>query len=233
MSGDGATPGRVPGERWSGGAGAALATEVVARLAMGRPLDDLGLGTVEGRVDLRGLHVGERVVTLVGVGLEGLDLSSARIPSWRFDDCAVRDCCFDRASCWDWRLWRTQVRHCRFVGTDLSGSAVGTWEDGEGNLWSEVDFTGADLQVLVNRGATYEDCELAGADLTGVAFEQCTLRRCHFAGELREVTFDGRAVDDRPSPSPWEDVDFSEARFDQVHFLALDLDGVTLPTDWK
>jgi uncharacterized protein YjbI with pentapeptide repeats len=91
-----------------------------------------------------------------------------------------------------------------------------------GDLWSYVDFSGADLRVLVNQGATYEDCDFAGADLTGVAFEQCTLRRCHFAGELREVTFDGRAVDDRPAPPPWDDVDLQDALFEQVNFLGID-----------
>lgn len=209
----------------------ALAGEVVARLSAGRDLDDLGLGEVEGRIDLRGLQVDPQVVTFVGVRLAGLDLRGARIPSWRFDGCVVEDCRFDQATCGDWRLWRSQVRRCRFVGADLSGSAVGTWDEGEGNLWSQVDFTGADLRVLTNRCATYEDCELADADLTGVVFEQCTLRRCHFAGELREVTFDGRAVDDRPAPRRWEDVDFREAHFDLVHFLDLDLADVALPAD--
>jgi uncharacterized protein YjbI with pentapeptide repeats len=210
---------------------AAVAREVVARLTAGGSLDDLGIGVVDGRVDLRRLHVDDQVVMFRDMRLAGLDLSDARIPSWRFDRCALSDCRFDRATCRDWRLWRTQVRGCSFVEADLSDAAVGTWDEGEGNLWSQVDFTGADLRVVLNQGATYEDCEFAGADLTGVAFEQCTLRRCHFAGDLHQVTFDGRATADRPAPAPWEDVDLSEARFDQVHFLALDLDSVSLPPD--
>jgi uncharacterized protein YjbI with pentapeptide repeats len=210
---------------------AEVAREVVARLAAGRSLDELGLGVVDGRVDVRGLHVDDQVVMLQDVRVADLDLRDARIPSWRFDGCVVLDCLFDRASCRDWRLWRTQARRCSFVEADLSDAAVGTWEGGEGNLWSHVDFTGADLRALVNQGATYEECELADADLTGVAFEQCTLRRCHFAGDLREVVFDGRPTADRPAPSPWEDVDFSEARFHQVDFLGIDLGSVSLPAD--
>lgn len=200
----------------------AFAGVVLDRLTGGQPLDDLGLDVVDGRVDLRGLRPPRQVVMLAGVRVEGLDLRGADIPSWRFDGCVVEDCRFDRAQCWDWRLWRSQVRLCRFAGADLSGSAIGIWDQGVGNLWSHVDFSGADLRVLVNQGATYEDCEFAGADLTGVAFEQCTLRRCHFAGDLREVTFDARAVGDRQAPPPWDVVDLQEARLDQVSFLGID-----------
>jgi uncharacterized protein YjbI with pentapeptide repeats len=219
------------GERWSGDDGTARARAVVDRLVGGQPLDDLGLGQVDGRIDLRGLRSPLPVVLLTGARVEGLDLGGAHIPSWRFDGCVVDGCRFDGATCRDWRLWRTQVRRCGFAGADLSDSAVGTWDQGEGNLWSHVDLRDADLRVLLNRGATYEDCELAGADLTGVVFEQCTLRRCHFAGDLRQVTFDGRAAEGRPVPGRWEDVDLRAARFDQVHFLDVDLAGVALPTD--
>jgi hypothetical protein len=52
---------------------------------MGRTLDDLGLDVVDGRVDLRGLHTPRPVVMLTGVGVQGLDLRGAHVPSWRFD----------------------------------------------------------------------------------------------------------------------------------------------------
>ena len=94
----------------------AFAGAVLDRLTGGQPLDDLGLDVVDGRVDLRGLRPPRQVVMLTGVRVEGLDLRGADIPSWRFDGCVVQDCRFDRAQCWDWRLWRSQVRRCRFAG---------------------------------------------------------------------------------------------------------------------
>jgi hypothetical protein len=67
--------------------------------------------------------------------------------------------------------------------------------------------------------------------LAKVKFEQCTLTGCRFAGELREVVFDGRDVTDRPPPPPMDKVDFSDATFRQVQFLGFDLDAVVLPAD--
>jgi hypothetical protein len=79
--------------------------------------------------------------------------------------------------------------------------------------------------------ASYEDCDFWGARLAKVKFEQCALVRCRFAGALRDVTFDGRGLADRPAPPPMEGVDFSGAVFDQVDFMGFDLSQVVLPHD--
>jgi uncharacterized protein YjbI with pentapeptide repeats len=215
-----------------------LARQIVGRLATGQALDGLGLDIVEGRIDLRGLpasgsDVGgpEGIVVLHAAHLERLDLRGAHLSSWRFHNSAVRDCRFEAADCRDWRLWNTTMHECRFSDADLEGSAVGTWHNGRGNAWETIDFTDADFRVGVSRGARYEDCDFSNADLTEVDFEQCVLVRCRFAGDLHRVIFDGRPVAGRPSSPQMKEVDFSRARFDEVEFLAFNLDGVVLPDD--
>jgi uncharacterized protein YjbI with pentapeptide repeats len=230
-------------ERWRTEEGAALAEEVLARLIAGRPLTGLGLGEHEGRVDLRGLpapqprrlqrfetqgwfveQLGD-LVKFRGVRLENLDLSGAALESFRFYDAVVTGCCFDGASCRDWRLWGSDVSDSSFVGADLRESAVGTWHEGHRNSWRRADFSGADFRVGVSWEAVYEDCDFSGAKLAKVKFEQCTLARCRFSGELREVVFDGRDLTDRPAPPEMDKVDFSEATFRHVEFLGFDLEA--------
>jgi uncharacterized protein YjbI with pentapeptide repeats len=221
---------------WHGESG--LAADVVTHLAEGRDLDDLGLASVDGRVDLRGLpgsgtEVGgaDAIVTLRDTGPQGLDLSGARLGNWRLHDCEIRDCLLTGADCHDWRLWATTVSDADFTGASLRGAAVGTWEGGVGNSWIRVSFRDADLRVGVCWAARFEDCDFTGADLTGTRFEQCTLLGCRFGGELNDVLFDGRGVSGRPPSPPMEAVDFTGATFGGVEFLGFDLAGVTLPDD--
>lgn len=235
--------------RWRSELGAARAEEVVARLVSGRSLDSLGLDEHDGRVDLRFLPapiprrlerfealgwfvetLGEHV-TLQGVELDNLDLSGAQLQSWRFHDAKIVNCRFDGASCRDWRLWSTHVTGCSFPKADLRGAAVGTWSQSRRNEWREVDFSGADFRVAVSQGALYEGCDFGDAKLAKVRFEQCALVRCRFAGALAGVVFDERGLPDRAAPRSMEDVDFSEARFDQVEFLGCNLDRVVVPAD--
>lgn len=236
-------------DRWKTEAGQALADEVIARLIAGRPFHDLGLDDREGRVDLRflpapiprrlqrfeahGWYV-ERLGDLVEfqqARLENLDLSGAQLRSLRFHDSQIVGSRFDGADCHDWRLWGCDVTDCSFVKADLRGAAVGTWHEARRNVWRRVDFTGADFRGGVSWEAVYEDCDFTDAKLAKVKFEQCTLTGCRFAGELREVVFDGRDLTDRPAPPPMDKVDFSDATFRQVEFLGFDLDAVVLPTD--
>lgn len=236
-------------ERWRTEQGAALAEEALARLMTGRGLGALGLGEHEGRIDLRGLlaplprrlqrfetqgwfveRLGD-LITLQRVRLEKVDLSGAQLQSFRFHDSLITDCRFDGANCRDWRLWGTDVSDCSFVKADLREAAVGTWHEGRRNSWRRTDFSGSDFRVGVSRAAAYEDCNFAGAKLTKVTYGQCSFVRCRFAGSLREVVFDGRELTDRPAPVPLEDVDFSDAVFEQVEFMGFDLERVTLPKD--
>lgn len=234
--------------RWTTPEGRERAEEAVARLAVGRSLDGLGAGEVDGRVDLRGLpapvakrlrrfeaadwfaeQLGDLVV-LRSVQLEGLDLSGAQLQSLRFFGSRIADCRLDGAACQDWRMWDTEVVDCSFAGASLRDAAVGTWHEGRRNTWRRVGFTGADFRVVAPLGAIFEDCDFSGARLAKVRFGQCAITRCRFASTLTEVVFDGRQLEGRPAPAPLE-ADFTGAVFDQVEFMGLDLSRVTLPQD--
>lgn len=236
-------------DRWRTPVGQALAEEVVARLMTCRPLEELGLGAYEGRVDLRGLpapiphrlrrfeadnwfveQLGD-LVKFQSAELARLDLTGAQLQSFRFFDSHLIDCRFDAANCRDWRLWGTEVRDCTFRKADLREAAVGTGHEDGRNVWRRVDFSGADFRVGVSWEAIYEDCNWSDARLVKVNFGQCTFVRCRFAGLLREVFFDGRDLPDRSAPPPMEEVDFTEAVFDQVEFRGFDIKAVKLPDD--
>lgn len=229
--------------------GRQVAEEAIACLVAGRPLKGVGLDTVDGRVDLRGLptpiprrlrrfetagwfaeNLGE-LLEFRGAQLEGFDFNGAQLQSLRFHDSQLVDCRFDGANCRDWRLWGTEVINCGFAKADLREAAVGTWFENHRNLWRGVDFSGADLRVGVSWAAIYEDCDFSSAKLEKMKFEQCTLIRCRFAGLLREVIFDGRGVAGRPASPPMESVDFAAVVFDQVDFMGFDLSRVILPQD--
>ena len=236
-------------DRWKTEAGQALSDEVTARLIVGRTLNDLALDEYEGRVDLRFLpaptprrlkrfeaqgwfveELGD-LVTFRQARLENLDLSGAQLHSFRFHASQISGCRFDGTNCQDWRLWATDVINTSFVKASLRNAVVGAWYEGRGNRWSGINFSGADFRVVPPEQATFEDCDFSEAKMAKVRFEQCTLIRCRFAGELREVVFDGRELPDRPASPSMESVDFSDARFQQVEFMGFDLNGLILPND--
>ena len=237
-------------ERWRTPVGQALAEEVVAHLVAGRALDGLDVDEQEGRIDLRGLpapaprrlqrfeaagffveQLGD-LVEFHGIRLEGLDLSGAQLRSFRFFDTTIANCRFDRADCRDWRLWHCDVADSSFVETDLREAVIGTWHDGRRNSWSSVDFSGADFRGATGaRQALFEDCTFSHTRLVRFDFDQCSLSRCRFAGELVEVLFDGRDLSKSPAPPPMREVDFSKSTFQDVEFRGFDLEQVTLPVD--
>ncbi|MFI7399867.1 pentapeptide repeat-containing protein [Streptomyces sp. NPDC049541] len=239
---------RGTGIDWRGEAGGRLAAQVLDRLKAGRPLTDLPVPRDgEGRADLRGFvfppprAVGrlggrwgrgkliEGTTELKKVTLRGLDLSGASGPSLRLHGCELVDCVLDRADLPDLRLWDTTVTDCSFAGAKLKDAAVGTWDRGRRNTWRRVSFTGADLRGAVAVGAVFEECDFGRARLDGLHFEQCALDDCTFAGRMREVVFDGRALPDRPAPQPLRRADFSGAEFRDVEFWDCRVADVTLP----
>lgn len=240
--------------RWRSPEGSKLAREVVARLAKGKPLDRLGLGQHDGRIDLRGLPLvpptrearyefeGFFVERLGGTvelkkrRLVGLDLSGAALTSMRFTDCVLEHCALTGAICHDWRLWGTSVVDCDLTGADLRDAAVGTGRrDKSFNRWQQVSFRGADFRVSSTFSADFVDCDFSMAKLVDVRFQQCVLQRCVFAGVLTRVQFDGRDTHPRERPAPQQpsliDVDLSRAVLNDSQFLGCDLSRVTLPDD--
>jgi uncharacterized protein YjbI with pentapeptide repeats len=238
------------GDRWRTPEGQAMAEEAVARLGSGSSLNGIGLGSYEGRVDLRELSVpvparlrrfesqgwfvevlGDLVV-FRGARLEGLDLSGAQLQSLRFFGSLIADCRLERANCKDWRLWDTEVRDSSFVRANLRDAAVGTWHEGRRNKWRRVDFSRADFRVGTCWEAVYEDCDFSDAKIKGINFSQCAFTRCRFAGAIREVLFDGRDLSpERPAPPQMSKVDFRSAVFRDVDFRGFDMKDVTLPDD--
>jgi uncharacterized protein YjbI with pentapeptide repeats len=237
-------------EHWQGAAGEDLAAAVLTRLGAGQPLGDLGLGEVDGRVDLRGMRVPllrraerrevagffvEKVtgrVVLEGTRLAALDLSGAFLDGATMRDCVVEDCVFRGAHCRDLGIVRGQVRDCSFRDANLRESVLGAWTDGTGSEFRRVDFTRADLRESVRITAWLIDCDFSGARLDQVRFKCCGLIRCRFSGVLDETEFDGRVfADDVGVPNTAEDIDMSAAVLRLVSFRGFDLDAVKLPDE--
>ncbi|MCW2749578.1 MAG: pentapeptide repeat-containing protein [Aeromicrobium sp.] len=234
-------------QRWNSAEGLVLAEEALRfLLGVGRDLPE-GIGTHEGRRDLRGLVLpdpksagsvvagGVRaeaisgICELRGARWQALDLSQSRLSSLRFFGSVVADCRFDGAICRDWRLWDSEVRDSSFASGDLRDAALGTWHDGRTNTWRNVDFDGADLRGVLALGCLIAQCSFVEARLKGVEFQQATIRHCQFTGALQDVLFDGREIAGRPQPGVFVDVDFSKAKFEDVEFRGCRFDDVKLP----
>lgn len=233
-------------ERWRTPQGAALAQEVLLALAGQQPMP-ASVGHHEGRVDLRGFAIaapsrsttaivnGGRVVSLDGIlevrggNWSSLDLSHATLPSLRFFSAEIRDCRFDKANCQDWRLWDSTVADSSFAGADLRHGALLTWWNDRGNAWQRVVFDKADMRDCALRGGLLDGCSFVDTKIGGNSFGQVAIRRCRFTGKMKDVTFDGRRVEDWPPPAPMVEVDFADAVFDDVWFNGSHLENVTLP----
>ena len=204
--------------RWASPEGVLLAGEVLARLKAGAPLGGLGLGEVDGRVDLRGFPAplphpvspegmarrlaGRRLILAApstmtghvfvdGVAMRGLDLTGARLEEVSFRRCLIEDCVLDEVSGRDLDLIRTIVRGCSFRGAGLEKALLGWWQDGECSQFDRVDFSRADLRGYPSSVVTawFRDCDFSGALLGGRSFHDCGLVRCRFAGDLLDVHF--------------------------------------------
>lgn len=238
----------MPEDRWCGRNGEGLADEVFARLIAGKALDDLRLGEHKGRIDLRGIkapiptrlrrfefegrffeQLGE-LLEFRSVSLEGLDFAGAFLDSLRFYQVRINNCRFDQALCQGWRMWASDVTETTFQDADLRSFVTGSWYEGRGTVFSRVFFCNANMTSLNSTTATYIDCDFSNAKLTKVDFQSSSFIRCKFAGRLKRVTFRDRGFKTgKPDPNPMEDIDFSEALFDEVIFHHLSLDRVRLP----
>jgi uncharacterized protein YjbI with pentapeptide repeats len=241
--------------------GVLLAEEVLARLKAGASLGGLGLGEVDGRVDLRGIPAprprlispedtarrlaGRRLIQAAfiemtghvfvdGAALRGLDLTGARLDEVIFRGCKLDDCVLDGASGRDLALIRTSVRGCSFRGASLKGAALCAAEDGGYTEYDRVDFTGADLRGDSRTvTAWFRDCDFSGARLDGTSFVDCGLVRCRFAGDLQDVRFYGSGIlsGERKGPDHVADLDLSGAVLRNVTVKGVHLAAVRLPDD--
>ena len=266
-------------ERWRTPDGRALAESVLRCLTSGEPLPEVPWGRHEGRLDLRGFRVlreeaadgpvavlvdaeaPRAAVTLVRrVGttvvrdttVEGVDLSGADLESFRFFDTALRDCRFDGARCYDWRVWSLRVSDCSFREADLRSSSLGPWHGGRVSRWERVSFAHADLRETHCSAARFTDCDFShgrmrwtwydedlGEEMSGaVDFGGAHFVRCTFAGSLDGVIFNdlprhggSEEPPADPEPNPMEEVDLSAASLRFTEFRGLRMDRVRLPAD--
>jgi transposase/uncharacterized protein YjbI with pentapeptide repeats len=230
--------------RWDSAEGVLLAGEVLGRLRAGDSLGGLGLGEVDGRVDLRGLPApqpspaarrnlaevragrmrpeeagrGLERVELVGVGLRGLDLSGALLDKVTIRGCVVEDCVLDGVHGHGLGIARSTVRDTSFRDADLrDGGGLMGRAGGVVPEFDRVDFSGADLRKWGQMTAWFRDCDFSGARLDECSFIRCGLVRCRFSGVMREVLFrGGQYPDGREVPDHVEDVDMSGAAFRHV-----------------
>lgn len=213
-------------------------------------MSGLGLGTTEGRIDLRGLSapaptvVGEFAASVAlvkemsdfiivrGSHWKGLDLSEGKLDKLRFHDSHIEGCRFDKASCQDWRLWGTSIVNTSFKRANLRKAVLGGVEDGRRNHFRGVDFSNADLRQTANKSGDFVACRFSSTKLTKVDFQGSTFADCVFEGELREVAFHRTAFksEDLP-PNEMKHVDFSRATLRYVEFRNLDLGSVCWPND--
>lgn len=237
-------------ERWLTPEGAGLAGAVADALRRGRPLTALGLGEVEGRVDLRGLRwempkekgriragsieatVVEGRTTLEKARLERLDLSGAFLPSLLLERCTVRDCVFDRASCQRISIFGGEVADTSFAHADLRSAApLGAWIKREGTAFRHCSFARADLRGTSTGVADFVDCDFSYAKLDKVEFHDAGFVRCRFAGHLRGVLFYVRGWNSkRRGDNPFSGNDFGASTLEYAAFYGLDLSDCVLPS---
>ena len=210
---------------------AALAGEVWARLRAGEPLDDLELGTIDGRVDLSGFTLpaddratvathdisgfvvseleGESTRALEGIVLDRIDISDGDLAGLLVTDCRIVDCRFDRAVLEGSAFWRSDIEDCTFVGANLDRAQLGAWglggpgvpEGGRGNRFERSDFSRARMRWVVCPAGEFIDCCFDEVRLEHVDFGATSFVRCRFGGVLRDVEF--RAVSPRSGkPTP-------------------------------
>lgn len=215
--------------RWDGPAAAGLVRAVRTWLT-GQGPRPAGLGTVEGRTDLRGIPltttpttVGDPDDPARGVTWEGLDLSSARLEELRFFAGTVRDCRFDGASLVGLKLWGSEVVDCSFQRADLRSRGLGTGEwHGRRDVWRRVAFDRADLRESVFVGCVLDACtfERTSSLLQVVDAE---VSGCTFVGELTSLLVSGQGHRFPVSPTAFSaDLGRAVLRGSKIEGYALD-----------
>jgi uncharacterized protein YjbI with pentapeptide repeats len=224
--------------------------EVWKRLIQGKPVDGIGLGMKDGRIDLSGLRANDPTITttfqmpfaevselngitvLRDIKWESLDFSASHLNGLRFHNCNISDCVFDESKCQDWRLWGTTVQNTSFSSTDLRKSALGAVKEERINTFQNVDFTLADLRHTAYVSCKFVDCLFKNTKLTKVNFQGSAFSDCRFEGELREVIFSRKGFGaDALLPNKMLRIDFVHAQLRSVEFRGLDLDDVRFPAD--
>jgi uncharacterized protein YjbI with pentapeptide repeats len=202
---------------------------------MGQGPQPDGLGSVTGRVDLRGIPLTATPATIGdphdpgrGVSWGSLDLSGAQLEELRFFGGSIRDCTFDGASLTGFKLWGTEVVDCSFTRADLRSRALGTgrWH-GRRNVWRRVTFDRANLREAAFRGCLLEACTFEKTTRR-LLIEDCEVVDCVFSGVLDTLLVIGRGLQHPVLPSMFS-ADFSRAVFEDSKIEGYSLERVKLP----
>lgn len=194
-----------------------------------------GLGTVDGRVDLRGIPLTASPATLgdpadpgAGVRWEGLNLSGAQLQKLRFFGGHVSACVFDGASLTGLKLWGTTVEDSSFGRADLRSRALGTgdWK-GLRNVWRRVAFDRANLRGSVFLGCVLEACTFEQTSKL-LQITDAEVRDCTFVGPLTSLLISGQGHRLPVSPRAFS-ADFSRAVLRDSKIEGYSLDQVRLP----
>lgn len=227
-----------------------LNLEIWDRLYQGKSLDDLNIKQKDGRMDLRGLALPDPMVirryqapkasiseiepsaVFQGIKWRNLDFTGSKFNSLRLFDCEIHGCQFEKCQLQDLRLWGTRISESSFKGANLKKSALGGVKDRKRNIYSDVDFSEADLRETVYKAAVFERCIFRNSKLVKIDFQTSTFTDCLFEGELRDILFYGRGFQGEAfPPNEMVNVDFSQAKLRQVGFRGLVLDRVKMPHD--
>jgi uncharacterized protein YjbI with pentapeptide repeats len=229
-----------------------MSTEIWDALVHGRPLGDAGVPKIDGRLDLRNLHIAEPfavettrtrladvtvmggLTEIKGASWQSIDFSDSLLPGLRFLDCQIRDCVFDRCRMTDMRVWDTDFADVSFRSADLRGAVLaGTSEKGDKRVtYHDVDFTAADMRGTVYGPVEFLRCKFNRARLNKADFHLSTFTDCSFEGELRDVMFYRIGFrGERFPPNEMKRVDFRLAKLRWTEFRGLDLDEVRFPED--
>jgi uncharacterized protein YjbI with pentapeptide repeats len=227
-----------------------MSNEIWQRLVHGGSLGKESVPTIDGRLDLRNLHVPEPhavetlrlprmdVTVLDGItsieraSWQSIDFSGSMLPGLRLIDCQIRDCVFDRCRMSDLRIWSTDFVNVSFRSTDLRDALLGGTSDGDSrrNRFHDVDFTAADMRGTMYRATEFVRCKFNRAKLAKVEFGSSTFTDCSFEGELRGVIFAHKGFDcERFPPNEMKRVDMRLATLRGSEFRGLDLDEVLFP----
>jgi uncharacterized protein YjbI with pentapeptide repeats len=228
---------------------AILSAQIWERLQSGRRLDDLDLGTIDGRIDLRklratpptrvegtapmpGVQLLENLTRIRNATWRGLDFSTTDLSSLRLFDCVIEDCRFDLAKWHDLRMWGTTVGDSSFVGANLQSASLGGLEKDKRNSFRKVDFTKANLRGSAYSSALFDDCTFANTNLKRVEFNGSVFTNCVFEGVLEETIFAKHHFHHQHlTPNEMKGVDFRGATLRGVEFRGMDLESVKWPED--
>jgi uncharacterized protein YjbI with pentapeptide repeats len=239
-------------QRWLSEDGQRLAAQVIKRLWRGKSLDGLGLPTVKGRIDLRGLSLPEPEFTphqvgrlTVGVAerklpeirkarMQGLDLRESRLRHLRLLDVRMVDCDLSDADLTDFAAWRSTFEDCDLSGADLTDALLSSLDKGVGNVWHNCRFNASKLDGIVAKWAEFRGCSFENVTMADMVFGGCSFIDCRMTGSLNNVAFYGTEPDGHGKQSAtMENFDLRDCQLTAVDFTGLRMSGVRLPPNGR